>query len=331
MRIAIVRTSALGDVVQALPVLNALRREHRDAQIAWVIEARFAPLLEDHPDLDELIRVDTKGWRKDRSRSRGIKQARRALRRFAPDIALDLMSNWKAAALARLSGARVVAGLKRSERREPASAILLKQRVAPLGEHAVLRAYSTLAVLGLETSEIDFAGDRLAPKAKCPEFVVPPEIVLHPGAGWRNKEYPAPSWAAVCKTLYEQTGRETLVVTGPGEEALGQSIEELAKGSARTQLVPDLQDLVALQRRARVVLGGDTGPIHLAHALGRPVICVMGPTDPKRHGPFEDPDAVLSKRLPCSYCHKRLDSAKGCLLQISPESVAKRVIERLDR
>src|SRR6185295_15766711 len=100
-------------------------------------------------------------------------------------------------------------------------------------------------------------------------------------------------------------------------------------GAVRTVPAPDLATLAALIRRARLVLGGDSGPTHLAHALGAPVLMLMGPTDPERHGPYAAPGNVLYKRLPCSFCYQRLEETKACLLEIPPHRVAERAAEIL--
>ena len=121
-----------------------------------------------------------------------------------------------------------------------------------------------------------------------------------------------------------------LVAPGPGEEELAESIRTMSDGSAKVLAPATIPALVFLQRRAALVLGGDTGPVHLAHALGTPVLCVMGPTDPIRHGPYNALDHAIWVRLPCSFCHKRLDSAKGCLLEIDPDIVSDRAVEILD-
>jgi heptosyltransferase-1 len=102
------------------------------------------------------------------------------------------------------------------------------------------------------------------------------------------------------------------------------AVEAASAGHARALPVTSLGELAALMRDAAVVLGGDTGPIHLAHALGAPVLCLMGPTDPDKSGPYGAPESALWHRLPCSFCHQRLDDTKACLLEISPSRVAER-------
>ncbi len=203
MRILIVRTSALGDVVHALPVLTALRRQLPEARIGWVVEAGMASVLAGHPDLDELFIVRLRQWRRlsgaDSRQSLGeLATFVRALRRFRADVALDLMGNHKAGVLARLSGAKRRIGFARQERREPSSALWINRPAAPRGVHAVDRMLSLLDALGIPPEPADFGPEKLfreEPPAVAELCAAHPEAfaLLHPGAGWANKRYP-PAW-----------------------------------------------------------------------------------------------------------------------------------------
>jgi heptosyltransferase-1 len=334
VRILILRTSALGDVVHALPALTALRRHLPDAAIGWAVEEDYAPLLEGHPALDDLLIVRLR-----RGGARAFSAAAGALRRFAPDVALDLMGNHKAGALARLSGARRAIGLGRRWRREPSSAAWLTETVAPRGPHAVDHALGPLTALDLPAGALadgDFGAEGLLagePEALAPALAAAglggPFALLHPGAGWGNKVYPPARWGEVARRLERAAGLPTAVAVAPGEEALGEAVAAAGGGAARTVAAPDLPTLAALLRRARLALGGDTGPIHLAHALGTPVLCLLGPTDPERNGPYRAPGNSLWRRLPCSFCYKRFGETRACLLALTPEAVAGRALALL--
>ncbi|HKI86346.1 MAG TPA: glycosyltransferase family 9 protein, partial [Thermoanaerobaculia bacterium] len=202
MRILILRTSALGDIVHALPVLNALRRHLEDAKIAWVVEEAFAPLLSTYPGLDAVISIRARDWRHRVTHAatrREIGATLRAMRAFHPDIALDLMGNYKAAVLARLSGASRRVGFDRRSRRERSSAMWINQPVSPRGLHAVDRMLSLLDALSLPREPADFGGDRLLAGATTDADLRSgsPFALIHPGAGWGNKRYPASWWGEV--------------------------------------------------------------------------------------------------------------------------------------
>ncbi len=323
MRILLVRTSALGDVVQCLPVLAALRHHLPEAEIGWVVEEAMRPVVQGHPDLAEVFPVRLRTWRRNPLGSehrREIREVWSRLRGFSADLALDLMGNHKGALLARLSGAKRVVGLARAHRREPLSALWIHQGVEPRGLHAVERALSVLSALGLPEEPPRFEGDKLFPDAWPRKRQ--PHVVLHPGAAWANKCYPAEKWAVVARDLRRDPGLPTRVVWGPGEEALARSVVAASEGAATLEEATGLGGLARALRGADLVLAGDTGPLHLARALGSRVLAVHGPTDPATHGPWSQPGDAVFRRLPCSFCHRRMDEPKACLTTLSPHTVA---------
>jgi heptosyltransferase-1 len=332
-RILLLRTSALGDVVHCLPVLAALRHSRPEARIGWVVEESIAPLLAGHPDLDEILVVRLRRWRR---RPFAVETLREVgtflatLDRFAPDLVLDLMGNHKAGVLAALSLSDRRLGASRRFRREPSSALWLSEGVALRGVHAVDRALSLLDPLDIPPAAADFGGAKLLPEV--PEAIrerlaahPEPFVLLHPGAGWGNKRYPPAWWGEAARQVRAATGVPLWVGVAPGEEALAAEVVAAAEGAAVVVPAPDLASLAALSRAARLVLGGDSGPLHLAHALGAPVLMLMGPTDPERNGPYGAPERALWQRLPCSFCHRRFAETKACLLEIPPIRVAARV------
>jgi len=339
LNVLIIRTSAMGDVVHCLPALTALRRALPRARIGWVVEKAFAPLLADHPDLDEVIVVRTREWRRElfsATARREIAGARRAMRRFAPDVALDLMGNHKGGGLAFASGARRVLGAARAFRREASSSLWIKEPVDAPGRHAVDRALAVAAAVdpAVGSGPVDFGGEKVLTRE--PEaaraFLAErsrPFVTLQAGAGWGNKTYPAAWWGEVARRILEQTSMPAWVPIAPGEEGLAREVAAASDGAARTVDATAFGFLAALLRASRLLLGGDTGPLHLAHALGTPVLCLIGPTDPERNGPYGAADRVLWKRLPCSCCYKRYAEPRACLLNLAPTEVAARAVELL--
>jgi heptosyltransferase-1 len=331
-------------VVHTLPVLTALRRSFPQARIGWVVEEGMAPVLDAHPDLDERLTVRLRAWGRrpfSLEAARGAGEFLAALDRFAPDVVLDLMGNHKAAAISALTFADRRIGAAREHRREPSSAIWINEPVVPRGTHAVDRMLSLLAALGVPREAADFGPEKIFRRAGRDEKDGKddwddwgrkdgePFVLLHPGAGWGNKVYPAAWWGAVARRLREATGVPTRVAMARGEERLAAEVEAAGGGAARAVPADGLPALAALIRRARLVLGGDSGPTHLAHALGVPVLMLMGPTDPERNGPYGAPELALWKRLPCSFCHRRFAETKACLLGILPARVAARAAELL--
>jgi ADP-heptose:LPS heptosyltransferase len=319
-------------------VLTALRRHFPEARIGWVVEEAMAPVLAGHPDLDERITVRLRAWGKRpfaRSTLRGLAGFLSALDRFAPDTVLDLMGNHKAGAISGLTLADRRIGAAWSKRREPSSGLWINEPVVPRGRHAVDRMLSLLDALGLPPEPADFGPEKLF-RGETPEPVREllaaspgPFALLHPGAGWANKIYPPAWWGEAVRRLRDLTGVPTWVASARNEERLAREVEATAGGAARIVPAGDLPSLAALIRASSLVLGGDSGPTHLAHALGVPILMLLGPTDPARNGPYGAPDRALWKVLPCSFCHRRFGETKACLLEIPPERVAARAAEIL--
>lgn len=324
MRLLLIRTSALGDVIHAFPVLSALRRRFPDAEIAWVVDEVFAPLLAGHENLDRVIVAPLRRARRRGSRLAGARDTARFLRElraFRAEVALDLMGNHKGAVIARLSGARRRIGSDRRGRREGSSALWINEPVPARSRHVVERMLELLTPLGVPEAPADFAPERFV----CGRDRVPsgPYAYVHPGAAWGNKRYPAERWGRVAAALARESGLEVRVGAAPGEEALADATVAASDGAAARFDLPDLDSLAGALRGASVVLAGDTGALHLAAAVGRPVVGLYGPTDPEQHGPVGVAE-VLFERLPCSFCHRRLSSPKPCLLALDPERVAAR-------
>jgi ADP-heptose:LPS heptosyltransferase len=293
----IVRLSAIGDVVHTLPAASALRAN--GWEVGWAVEPPARPLLEGHPLLAHLTPIPSAR----RFRVGPARAAAVALRAQRYDVALDFQGLWKSAAWSRLSGARRLVGWSRRWRREPASAVLSGERMElPAGvTHVIDENLALLRPLGIEAiGRRDFGLPRLAPETEAVDrglaaAGVPAHelVVLNPGGGWPEKLWPAESFGALARALRER-GLRPVVSWGPGEEALADRVVTASGGTAVRCFPTTLKELVELARRARLVVAGDTGPLHIACAVGTPVVALFGPTDPARNGPFSTEDRVLS-------------------------------------
>ncbi|HEX2163592.1 MAG TPA: glycosyltransferase family 9 protein, partial [Thermoanaerobaculia bacterium] len=154
-------------------------------------------------------------------------------------------------------------------------------------------------------------------------------LAIHAGAGWGNKRWPPERWGEVARRLAEATGLPVHAVAGPGEEGLSAAVAAASAGAAVAVPAPDLPSLAGELLASRLLLAGDTGPLHLAHALGVPVLAVMGPTDPRRHGPYAALDRAVWQTLPCSFCYKRFAETKACLHAVGVERVVERALALL--
>jgi lipopolysaccharide heptosyltransferase I len=329
-RIALLKLSSLGDVIHALPVAATLRAARPRARLAWIVERREAAVLQGHPGLDEVIVADTRGWR----RARGPAAARAALaealalrRRLARgrfDVAIDLQGLLKSGILAAATRAPLRIGFAARWGREPLSALFTNRRVTPppSARHVIEQYLALLAPLGITERRMEFtlpvtpaaetiidewlAGAGLKPRRRL--------VVLNPGAGRPDKRWPLTHYTELARRLVQDAGAHVVVTWGPGEEAAARAI---AGGAPATAAPPtDLTTLPALLRRASVMVAADTGPLHMAAALGTPCVGLYGPTSAERNGPYGPG-------------HRALVSPDRALATLAPSSVLPAVMDLL--
>lgn len=327
----LVRLSAIGDVVHTLPVAAALQR--RGWRLTWLVEPAARPLVEGNPAVAEVVAVPpARAWRLGE-----VKAAAAELRRTRRDVALDLQGLWKSAGWARLAGAGRVIGFGARWRREPLSAMLLTEHatLAPEAVHVIDKNLALLVTVGISAAGLrefplpptDAAAARVAAALQAEgadDFVV-----LNPGGGWASKLWPAEFFGAVAQGL-RQRGLDVLVSWGPGEEKLADRVVAASEGAARRCFPTTLLEFVELARRARLLVAADTGPLHLACAIGAPVVGIFGPTDPARNGPWSPQDVTVRRRPLCAPCHRRrCPMHEGVMHAIPPDEVLKAIDRRM--
>ena len=324
MRILIVRLGALGDIVHAVPAVAALQRALPAAEIDWVVEARHREIVDLVRGLRHRILIDT------RDRWGRLIPVIRRLRSERYDVAIDLQGLVKSAVLARLSGARRVAGFERSALREPAAALFYTERHVTDDRQHVLRKNLALAAAVVSPSPIEAAIEfpfDLA-RTETPDAYA----VLNPGAAWPNKRWPPPRFGSVAQWLHTRHGLRSVVLWGPGERPLADAVSAASAGAAEPAPPTTIADVLAIARGARLVISGDTGPLHLAAAVGAPVIGLYGPTTPARNGPWMPDDVTVSRYEGCE-CHyeRRCRRTSPCIDEITVEDVQRAADERLAR
>jgi lipopolysaccharide heptosyltransferase I len=301
VNVAIVKLSALGDVVHALPVAATLAARVPGVRLTWVVEAREAVVLRGHPALAEVVAVDTRRWRRARRPGEvaaaigALGDVRARLRRGRFDVALDLQGLLKSALLVALTRAPRRIGFAAGRAREPMAAAFVNHRVRPpaTARHVVDQYLALLAPLGLGDPVHEFVLPvDAAAEAAVDEFLagagLKPRrrlVVLNPGAGRPAKRWPGEAFGALARRLSEDAAAQVVVVWGPGEQSLAAGIAAAAGGAVAAPPT-DVLALLALVRRASVVVAGDTGPLHLAAAVGTPCVGLYGPTRAERNGPY---------------------------------------------
>ncbi|HUM04279.1 MAG TPA: glycosyltransferase family 9 protein [Terriglobales bacterium] len=334
-RILIVRLSAMGDIIHALPAVTAIRHAFPHATLGWILEDRWAELLctlryprsgvrsPQRPLVDRIHTVNTSAWRRSLMSLNTWQQIAvglSELRGLRYEAAIDFQGAVRAALLARWSGARVVYG--DVQPRENAASMWYSRQVAAKGAHVIEHALSLAeAVTGrrMQPPLVQLPVDPDAEEKISAQIGTERDfVILNPGAGWGAKQWPAERFGAVASELAKD-GLRSLVNFGPGEEGLAASVQAASAGRAH-KISCSVSELIALTRRARLFVGGDTGPMHLAAALQVPVVAIFGPTNPARNGPFGTQSIVLRSSNSVT-SHARLREPEKGLLQISPEEV----------
>lgn len=341
-RLLVVRLGAMGDILHALPSVTALRQVHPNWQIDWVVEPRWQALLAvpgcaergpQMPVVDRLHFAPTKDWRKGPLSPKtlgSINSLRSQLKAVGYDAVIDLQGGMRSAVIARMAGSRRVIG--EAHPREAAARLLFSELVMTHGAHVIEQDIELVSAI---------AGDALqwvppalpvdpAAEAWCDALLASsgtrPVALINPGAGWGAKCWPVDRYAEVARGLIVR-GYRVLVNVGPHEEAMADTIVKGTSG-ASIPLLTTLEQLIAITRRAALCIAGDTGPLHLACALGRPVVGIFGPTDPSRNGPYGTRFRVL--RSPISKRdHTRRPEPEAGLLTIHPPEVLGAVDELL--
>jgi ADP-heptose:LPS heptosyltransferase len=349
LSIAVVRLGAMGDIVRVLPAVRLLRFHLPDARIHWICDDRWAPLLEGHRDLDSVVAIPRSRWRRERRRPsgwpavvRGVLHARRLLRDLDCGLALDFHGNLRSGIVARSTRARVRLGHAAHQQKE-GNRFLTTHRVEPGPERRRSRVERHLALvraLGVVDDVLPDAGFRPTSheRAAAREALRSagatedrPYAILNPGASAAQAyKQPPPSLLAAAARPLSARGIAPIVIHGPGEEPAARAVAGESNGEARIAPPTALRVLVPLLAGARLLVGGDSGPLHLACGVRCPVVGLYGPTDPVVNSPWNVRHRVVAPRGRRYTGIKRIDRAAGGFDGIRPDEVARAVEEILD-
>jgi heptosyltransferase-1 len=340
--VLIVKLGALGDIVHAIPVAAAIRRAHPAVRLDWLVSEKHREILDLVPVIDRRLVIGDTGARRREAAGAGagILDAIRALRLEQYDVALDLQGLVKSAVLARASGASRVVGFASRYLRERFARAFYTDVHDPGGAgmyhpdetHVVWTNLGLLASLGIRVNTPEFPIDRV-------ESDVARDIasrthgryaVLNPGAAWPTKRWPPSRLGSVASALHSVHGFTSVVLWGPGEESLARDVVASSGGTAVLSPRTSIADLVALARGAALFVSGDTGPAHIAAAVGTPIVGIYGPTRPSRNGPWSPDDVTVSRDDVCE-CHHLRRCRRGtmCLTDIQVDEVWRAIERRL--
>jgi lipopolysaccharide heptosyltransferase I len=339
----VVKLGALGDVVYAFPLVSAVKAHRPKARLTWIVEARLEDLPRLHPGVDEVVTVDTRGWRAALRQGRWTSAwsefrgfSRAVAGRF--DIAIDAQGLLKSGVAARLTRAPIRVGFASADCRERANAYCMTHHAAPAGAvHALTKNRGLLAALGIPAGAPRFEV-RVHPADEAwvgawtealVDGAASPLTTVHPGAGHPGKRWPLDRWLAVAARLTD-SGRRVAIVAGPEDRTV---VADAVKGMPRAVAVatpPTVGALAALLRRAEVVIAGDTGPLHLAAALGVRTVAVYGPSDPVTAAPIGTGHAVIKHPCACGWApgptfNRRCSAGFACMQAIQIDEVVRAV------
>ena len=337
MKVFILKPSSLGDVIQALPVLRLIKKHLPESEIFWWIDASLASLLEGDPDLTGVIRFERRRWGSPRHWDELVASIR-SLRRQRFDWVIDLQSLARSGAVAWLANGELTVGL--DDAREGARGFYdLIVRRPSFHTHAVDWYLATLPMLGVPVHR-NF--DWLPPRAdvaeglrlKWPMAADSRWLLLQPGARWATKRWPAEFFGAVVREVALLHPQLRFAVLGSGEDQpLGREISAAAPDRCLDLTGKlSLLEMVEWIRLGEMMVSNDTGPMHVAAALGKPIVALFGPTEARRTGPYGQVDQVLQLKLPCQPCFKDYCTYRHpmeCLRGISPSTVVQAIEARL--
>ena len=330
LRVLIVRVGAMGDVLHGLPAVAALRKRVPGCFIGWAVEPRWKSLLVGDsgtppPVVSRIHEVPTREWKRQPfwvATLRQIVGLRRELRAEHYDICVDLQGSIRSAVIGRMAQAKRFIGPRKPAERQARA--LYGERVSVQAPHVIEQACELVgAALHQELSpvQVTLPVDATAERwVDALGFAGKDFILLTPAAGWGAKQWPVERYLELAQRL-KQAGHTVLVNAGSsGDRVVTDAVA--ASGNA-IAIECDLAQLIALTRRVKLVVGGDTGPVHLAAALGRPVIGLYGPTDPRRNGPyFPGARCRVLRHASSRLDHKRHPATEAGLAMISVEEVA---------
>jgi heptosyltransferase I len=338
-RFLIVRLGSLGDVIHAIPAVAALKHRYPGGTIDWVVDPRYADLVTLVTVVGSVYPFDPRGalsavtaWRRLRAARFGAHG--QTGRGDEYDAVFDLQGLLKSAVLARSVGARRAIGFSRRHLREPMARFFYSETVDP-GDapHVIQKGIGLMRAVGVDDPSIAFpiavprshAADAVAARVGSSGY-----MLINPGAAWPNKRWPPARFGALAAAIRERRGLRSVVLWGPGEEAAASAVVASSGGAAEQAPATSITDILAIAKGASLMVSGDTGPLHIAGAVGTPIVALFGPTRAERNGPWSPADISISRIDQC-VCHyeRRCRRARPCIDDISVDDVVAAVERRV--
>lgn len=327
-KILIIKPSSLGDVVHSLPFLNVIRTCFPKAEIHWVIAKGLEGLLEGHPMVNKLWIINKDAWKKIKNVKGTINELKglfKELKKEKFDLVVDLQGLLRSGVLTAATGAPVRIGF--AEAREGSKLFYTHKVEGGRDIHAVDRYLKIADFLGCDITDIRFPFPLHFKSSIITNYSLPEDYaVIVPGARWKTKVWPSKKFGKLSSKLPIMT----VIVGSKTDIDIANEIAALSKGKA-TSLADktDLKELIEVIRNARFMVSNDSGPMHIAAALGIPVFAIFGPTNPLRTGPYGEGHTIIREDIPCAPCFKKTCSDVKCMNSLSVEKVYEIIKQRL--
>lgn len=300
-RILVVRIGAMGDVLHTLPAVASLKASFPTSHLAWVVDPKWAVLLEGNPHVNEIIPLNRKRWE-------SVRSAWHRLRAQRFDLTIDFQGLIKSA-LTALAGGGEIAGLARP--RERAASLAYRIKCTPQAAHIVDQNLELARAAGAVSTRVEFPIPAGAPEGELPGE---PFVLASPFAGWPAKEWRLENYAALAVRLKREFGMPLVLNAHPAAEPILRAVPGVIVH------ISSIAGLISATRQARAVIGVDSGPLHLAAALNKPGVAIFGPTDPARNGPYGGSIRVL-RDPQAATTYKRSQSTAESMMRISVDAV----------
>jgi heptosyltransferase I len=314
-KILIVKPSSLGDIVHSLPFLNAVKLHFPKAEVHWVVAKGFEGLLDGHPMIDRLWVINKDTWKKIKNVKGTISELKtlsQGLKKEKYDLVIDLQGLLRSGMITAATGARIRIGFK--EAREGSGFFYTHKIEGGKDIHAVERYLKIAAFLGCDCTDISFP---FPPSDLPSSFALNKDYaVIVPGTRWKTKLWPAEEFGQLAARLPLQS----VIVGSSTDKDIASLIVSLSKGKAISLAgKTSLKELIGIMRDAKFVVSNDSGPMHIAAALGIPVFAIFGPTDPAKTGPYGRGHTIIKSGAPCSPCFRKTCDDNQCMKSVSAD------------
>jgi len=328
-RFLIVRLGSLGDIIHAIPAAAALRAALPSAIIDWAVDPRYVDLIKMVTAVNHPVPLDP------RAGMIRLFATMSELRRRKYKVAIDFQGLIKSATIARLAGAKRVVGFPQAHVREQAARAFYTDAPETVrAAHVVFKNLELVSALGIKVGEPAFPLN--VPKTAAVQdvearFGGAPFALINPGAAWPNKRWPPERYGGVAAAIRERFGWPSLVLWGPKEQALAETVVQASNGAAVLAPHTSIVDLFGIAKAARIAVSGDTGPLHIAAAVGTPVVALFGPTRADRNGPWGGADIVVERTARCECLYEReCRRSAQCIDEIPLDEVVAAVVKRVE-